>query len=46
MGTKLIAQPDAGWTAMFLGEGLDPVDGASRAASAKASIAAAPKLTG
>jgi ribosomal protein S18 acetylase RimI-like enzyme len=30
---ELAAAPDAGWLAMFLGEGLDPVDGASRAAS-------------
>lgn len=30
-GVSLDARPDAAWTAMFLGEGLDPVDGASRA---------------
>lgn len=29
----LTAVPDAAWMAMFLGEGLDPVDGASRARS-------------
>ncbi len=29
-GTSLEARPDAAWMAMFLGEGLDPVDGASR----------------
>lgn len=29
-GASLEAQPDAAWLAMFLGEGLDPVDGASR----------------
>lgn len=29
-GTSLDARPDAAWMAMFLGEGLDPVDGASR----------------
>ncbi|MEX1167282.1 MAG: GNAT family N-acetyltransferase [Hydrogenophaga sp.] len=36
LGTEdvsLEARPDAAWTAMFLGEGFDPVDGASRAAS-------------
>lgn len=27
---RLAEQPDAAWLAMFLGEGLDPVDGASR----------------
>jgi GNAT superfamily N-acetyltransferase len=32
-GVALDARPDAAWTAMFLGEGFDPVDGASRAAS-------------
>ena len=30
---RLDARPDAAWLAMFLGEGLDPVDGASRAAA-------------
>jgi ribosomal protein S18 acetylase RimI-like enzyme len=29
-GVALDARPDAAWMAMFLGEGLDPVDGASR----------------
>ncbi|MFN7123730.1 MAG: GNAT family N-acetyltransferase, partial [Hydrogenophaga sp.] len=29
----LDSQPDAAWMAMFLGEGLDPVDGASRSRS-------------
>lgn len=29
-GVSLEARPDAAWMAMFLGEGLDPVDGASR----------------
>lgn len=29
-GVSLHASPDAAWMAMFLGEGLDPVDGASR----------------
>ncbi len=29
----LDSQPDAGWMAMFLGEGLDPADGASRSRS-------------
>jgi ribosomal protein S18 acetylase RimI-like enzyme len=29
-GAVLEDQPDAAWLAMFLGEGLDPVDGASR----------------
>lgn len=29
-GTSLEARPDAAWMGMFLGEGLDPVDGASR----------------
>lgn len=29
-GVALDARPDAAWLAMFLGEGLDPVDGASR----------------
>lgn len=29
-GVALDGQPDAAWLAMFLGEGLDPVDGASR----------------
>lgn len=32
-GVSLDARPDAGWMAMFLGEGLDPVDGASRSAA-------------
>lgn len=32
-GVSLEERPDAAWTAMFLGEGFDPVDGASRAAS-------------
>lgn len=32
-GCTLDEQPDAAWLAMFLGEGLDPVDGASRAAA-------------
>lgn len=32
-GVSLDERPDAAWTAMFLGEGFDPVDGASRAAS-------------
>jgi GNAT superfamily N-acetyltransferase len=30
---ELAAQPDADWMAMFLGEGLDPADGASRSRS-------------
>lgn len=30
-GVDLAARPDAVWTAAFLGEGFDPVDGASRA---------------
>ncbi|WP_439518643.1 GNAT family N-acetyltransferase [Hydrogenophaga sp.] len=30
---ELAAAPDAAWLAMYLGEGLDPVDGASRARS-------------
>ncbi|MBT9462755.1 GNAT family N-acetyltransferase [Hydrogenophaga sp.] len=30
---ELDARPDAGWMAMFLGEGLDPADGASRSRS-------------
>lgn len=30
-GVAMDPQPDAAWMAMFLGEGLDPVDGASRA---------------
>lgn len=29
-GVTLAARPDADWMAMYLGEGLDPVDGASR----------------
>lgn len=29
-GVSLDTRPDAAWMAMFLGEGLDPVDGASR----------------
>jgi ribosomal protein S18 acetylase RimI-like enzyme len=29
-GVSLDQRPDAAWMAMFLGEGLDPVDGASR----------------
>ena len=29
-GVSLNARPDASWMAMFIGEGLDPVDGASR----------------
>ncbi len=29
---SLLAQPDEGWRAVFLGEGFDPVDGASRVA--------------
>lgn len=29
-GVRLDARPDDAWMAMFLGEGLDPVDGASR----------------
>ncbi|MFP8777688.1 GNAT family N-acetyltransferase [Hydrogenophaga sp. RWCD_12] len=29
-GVSLDARPDADWMAMFLGEGMDPVDGASR----------------
>lgn len=29
-GVSLDAHPDAAWMAMFLGEGLDPIDGASR----------------
>jgi ribosomal protein S18 acetylase RimI-like enzyme len=29
-GVSLDARPDGAWMAMFLGEGLDPVDGASR----------------
>lgn len=32
-GVSLDERPDAAWMAMFLGEGFDPVDGASRAAS-------------
>ncbi|HEY9094888.1 MAG TPA: GNAT family N-acetyltransferase [Hydrogenophaga sp.] len=32
-GASLDERPDADWMAMFLGEGFDPVDGASRAAS-------------
>jgi N-acetylglutamate synthase len=32
-GVDLAARPDADWMAMFLGEGFDPVDGASRAGS-------------
>ncbi|WP_372659774.1 GNAT family N-acetyltransferase [Hydrogenophaga sp.] len=32
-GVALDERPDAAWMAMFLGEGFDPVDGASRAAS-------------
>jgi ribosomal protein S18 acetylase RimI-like enzyme len=32
-GCELALQPDAEWMAMFLGEGLDPVDGASRSAA-------------
>jgi ribosomal protein S18 acetylase RimI-like enzyme len=32
-GAVLAERPDAGWTAMFLGEGFDPVDGASRSAA-------------
>lgn len=32
-GVSLEERPDAAWMAMFLGEGFDPVDGASRAAS-------------
>jgi GNAT superfamily N-acetyltransferase len=32
-GVELAASPDAAWMAMFLGAGLDPVDGASRARS-------------
>ena len=32
-GVSLEERPDAAWTAMFLGEGFDPVDGASRATS-------------
>jgi len=32
-GCELALQPDAAWMAMFLGEGLDPVDGASRSAA-------------
>jgi len=32
-GAALAGRPDAGWTAMFLGEGFDPVDGASRSAA-------------
>lgn len=32
-GCALDERPDAAWMAMFLGEGLDPVDGASRAAA-------------
>lgn len=36
LGTECVSlyeRPDAAWMAMFLGEGFDPVDGASRAAS-------------
>jgi ribosomal protein S18 acetylase RimI-like enzyme len=29
-GVELMAQPNGGWRAVFLGEGFDPVDGASR----------------
>lgn len=32
-GVSLDLRPDDGWMAMFLGEGLDPVDGASRSRS-------------
>lgn len=32
-GVELASTPDEAWMAMFLGEGLDPVDGASRSAS-------------
>jgi ribosomal protein S18 acetylase RimI-like enzyme len=32
-GVALDPRPDAAWMAMFLGEGLDPVDGASRSAA-------------
>jgi ribosomal protein S18 acetylase RimI-like enzyme len=32
-GASLDERPDAGWMAMFLGAGFDPVDGASRAGS-------------
>ena len=32
-GVSLDERPDAAWMSMFLGEGFDPVDGASRAAS-------------
>lgn len=32
-GVSLDIRPDAAWMAMFLGEGLDPVDGASRSAA-------------
>ena len=32
-GIELARTPDAAWMAMFLGEGFDPVDGASRARS-------------
>lgn len=32
-GVSLDARPDAAWMAMFLGEGLDPLDGASRSAA-------------
>lgn len=32
-GATLADRPDAAWTAMYLGEGLDPVDGASRSAA-------------
>jgi N-acetylglutamate synthase len=33
LGCGLAERPDNAWTAMFLGEGFDPVDGASRAAA-------------
>jgi GNAT superfamily N-acetyltransferase len=33
LAAELAEAPDAAWMAMFLGEGLDPVDGASRARS-------------
>jgi N-acetylglutamate synthase len=32
-GSELAERPDGDWMAMFLGEGFDPVDGASRAAA-------------
>ncbi len=32
-GVRIDAKPDAAWIAAFLGEGFDPVDGASRAAT-------------